>query len=88
MIFLNLFLDGFTNSTQDQIFKKYKMISWAMMFYMNLASGLMMLLWLCSPFTDEGPKAIAFMMKHDQLLIDILAFCACGAFGQVCVCYD
>ncbi|XP_063902639.1 uncharacterized protein LOC135122398 [Zophobas morio] len=85
LVLVNLFLDGLTNSTQDHIFKQYKLSSWAMMLYMNFFSTLLMLLYLLVPVfhQTELSAGLFFMRRHPSAIIDIFLFCLCGSLGQI-----
>ncbi|KAJ3403613.1 UDP-galactose transporter [Chytriomyces hyalinus] len=85
LLSINLLLDGVTNSTQDEIFRTFRNVNgFLMMFYMNLFSSGIMLLFLgfSDPFIGEFSGAIAFTRMHPQVLFDILLFGLCGALGQ------
>ncbi|KAI8055293.1 UAA transporter [Syncephalis plumigaleata] len=71
-----------TNSTQDQIFHKYRVTGQQMMCFMNLFGGLLMFLWLLNPWNPELMQAIAFCTRHPSVIMDILVFSGCGALGQ------
>nr|CAG8433244.1 9545_t:CDS:2 [Entrophospora candida] len=79
----NLIIDGITNSSQDQIFNKYKISGQQMMFYMNFFSGILMLLWMgFLPWNNELINALNFCQLYPEVLYDILLFSLCGALGQ------
>ncbi|CAJ0745595.1 16984_t:CDS:2 [Entrophospora sp. SA101] len=79
----NLIIDGITNSSQDQIFNKYKISGQQMMFYMNFFSGILMLLWMgFLPGNNELINALNFCQLYPEVLYDILLFSLCGALGQ------
>ncbi|KAG9285393.1 hypothetical protein G9A89_010868 [Geosiphon pyriformis] len=82
LLTVNLLLDGVTNSTQDQIFHKYKVTGQQMMLFMNLFSGLLMFGWLVTPWNTELGKALAFCHEYPAVITDILLFSLCGALGQ------
>jgi UDP-galactose transporter B1 len=82
LLLINLMLDGATNSTQDQIFHKFRVSGQQMMCFMNLFGGVLMLLWLLNPWNPELSQAIAFCARHPSVIKDILVFSCCGALGQ------
>ncbi|RIA98758.1 UAA transporter, partial [Glomus cerebriforme] len=82
LLTMNLLIDGITNSTQDQIFRKFKISGLQMMFFMNLLSGTYMLIYLLLPISSELSKAIEFCIEYPEVLQDILLFALCGALGQ------
>lgn len=82
-------LDGATNSTQDQVFRKHRISGSSMMVYLNLFSALLMISYLIvgpylpSPIaTNELAEALQFCFQHHQLAFDIALFALCGAVGQ------
>ncbi|CAG8792152.1 18401_t:CDS:1, partial [Racocetra persica] len=87
LLTINLLIDGITNSTQDQIFYKYKITGQQMMFFMNLFSGLLMCCWLLNPWNPELFNALTFCKLHPNVIVDILLFSLCGALGQCFIFY-
>ena len=85
LVGINLFLDGFTNTAQEHLFKRFKMSSHAMMCFTNMFMTLLMSLWLVNPWNDEFSAALRFCMAHPTIVYDILLFCFCGAAGQTFV---
>lgn len=84
LLSINLLLDGAYNSTQDQVFRTYKIRGNTMMMYMNFYSFLLMSVFLIiNPYTNELPEAIQFCSKHPLIIWDILLFCVAGSLGQV-----
>jgi UDP-galactose transporter B1 len=83
LLSINLIIDGTINSTQDQMFKKFKLQGTSMMFFMNSFSFLLMVLFLVlNPFTTELSEAIAFCTAHPAVILDIFLFSLAGALGQ------
>lgn len=80
---INLLLDGYTNSTQDQIFKAFPHVSgtW-MMLSMNILSTIGMTLYLFG-FTDELATTIKFIRKYPSIISDIIIYGCSGAIGQL-----
>ena len=85
LITTNLLLDGFTNSTEDVIFKNYKSNSTQLMFFLNLAQSFLMALWLLNPFNPELVDVFRFFQAHPQSLFDLVIFSLAGAMGQTAV---
>ena len=85
LLSINLLLDGLTNSTQDQMFKQYKLTGPQMMVGMNLISSVYMLIYLS--FAQETRTAYSFMVRHPAVIRDILSFAFCGAVGQLAIFY-
>ncbi|PKY45297.1 UAA transporter [Rhizophagus irregularis] len=77
----NLLIDGITNSTQDQIFHKFKITGLQMMFFMNLFSGAFTFSYLLLNYPELN-NAIEFCGKYPEVIKDILLFSLCGAVGQ------
>eukprot|EP01018_Ginkgo_biloba_P008348 Gb_11064 [translate_table: standard] len=82
LCFVNLILDGYTNSTQDNIKKRYpKTSGWDIMLGMNLWGSIYscfaMFVW-----PGGGFEALNFCSLHPEAAWDILWFCICGAVGQ------
>ncbi|KAI9298780.1 UAA transporter [Neoconidiobolus thromboides FSU 785] len=87
LVFMNLLMDGVTNSTQDQIFIKHKLTSQQMMFYMQLFSAGLMFFWLINPYNPELSQALSFCSRNSQVWKDILLFSLCGSLGQCFIFY-
>ncbi|KAF8969541.1 UDP-galactose transporter [Entomortierella lignicola] len=87
LVVINLTIDGITNSTQDQIFRLFKVTGQQMMCFMNLFMAMFMALWLLNPFNSELGSALAFCHSHPSIIIDIMLFCTCGAVGQCFIFY-
>ncbi|OMJ18497.1 UDP-galactose transporter-like protein [Smittium culicis] len=83
LVFINLSIDGALNSTQDNIIESDKKINGRnMMIYMNLATGLLYMLYLINPYSSELSSAISFLSRNPAAVWDILIFAACGSIGQ------
>ncbi|KAN0068764.1 UAA transporter [Elaphomyces granulatus] len=111
LLFINLLLDGLTNTTQDHLFSSPNLYSrytgpqmmvaqnflstvltvtyLLLMPYVSSNSALLSILPLpVAPSTGtELSSALSFLSRHPQALKDVLAFCACGAVGQVFIFY-
>lgn len=96
LCFLNLVLDGATNSTQDQVFSKFgrKTVgAGQMMLVMNMISFLLMSFTLSIPLpflsTPGQPtqlvRALEFTEKHPEVWRDIIAYALAGSVGQVSI---
>jgi UDP-galactose transporter B1 len=84
LLFINLLIDGATNSWQDQMFIFYKIKSLQMMFFMSMFSAALMFSWLfVSPWTTELSQALSFIAEYPAVLGDLALFCICGALGQL-----
>lgn len=94
-LLVNLALDGATNSTQDEIFVRYKVTGQQMMFWINffstlLATGLCALPLPRIPILHpsmggqtELMGALAFIRSHPAVTTPLLQFCITGALGQL-----
>ncbi|KAF9438128.1 UDP-galactose transporter [Entomortierella beljakovae] len=87
LVIINLSIDGVTNSTQDQIFRTFKVTGLQMMCFMNMFMSMFMALWLLNPFNSELGNALAFFHAHPSIIRDISLFCLCGAIGQCFIFY-
>ncbi|KAI9000041.1 UAA transporter [Gaertneriomyces semiglobifer] len=83
LLMISLLMDGTMNSTQDQIFRIFRVSGSSMMVTLNLVSSVLMagylLLW---PYTHELANAVAFCTAHPRIVYDILLYGFCGAIGQ------
>jgi UDP-galactose transporter B1 len=94
-LLINLALDGATNSTQDEIFSRYKVTGQQMMFWINLfctmlAVGLSILPLPYIPVIhptiggqSEFMDALAFMRSHPTVITPLVQFALTGALGQL-----
>ncbi|KAG0052702.1 UDP-galactose transporter [Gryganskiella cystojenkinii] len=92
LVAINLTLDGVTNSTQDQIFHRFKVSGQQMMCFMNLFMSAFMTGWLLFFGLLHGPTselsmALQFVKTHPAILQDIILFSICGAVGQCFIFY-
>jgi len=96
LLLISLAVDGATNSTQDEIFARFRISGSQMMFFMNLFSTLLTSLTLVVPLppipvlsppsTTADPElavALEFISSHPAVLADILFFSIAGALGQL-----
>ena len=88
LLSLNLLMDGVINSSQDNIFKTFKISGITMMFHMNLYSFLLMVAYLLiNPFTSELFEGLLFCQSHPAVIYDIALFALTGAIGQCFIFY-
>lgn len=85
LVTVNMLLDGYTGSTQDELLKSKRVSGYQLMFWMNLFSFGLMALWVANPFNPELSAAIKLLLAAPQALADIALFCLCGALGQTFV---
>nr|ABK23266.1 unknown [Picea sitchensis] len=79
----NLLLDGYTNSTQDNIKRRYpKTNGWDIMLGMNLWGSIYSFFYMFLFPGGGGFEALQFCKQHPEAAWDILWFCVCGAIGQ------
>ncbi|KIK80286.1 hypothetical protein PAXRUDRAFT_833617 [Paxillus rubicundulus Ve08.2h10] len=94
-LLINLILDGVVNSTQDEIFSKYKVSGQQMMFWINvfctaLSTALGTLPLPCIPVLhpssgaqSEFVSALAFIKSHPSIIGPLVQFSLTGALGQL-----
>ncbi|ORY82122.1 UAA transporter [Protomyces lactucae-debilis] len=88
LLSINLLLDGLTNSTQDAMFKKFKLSGPSMMVGLNLLSSVLVSGYLLSPLGNtELASSLSFMRQHPAIVQDIALFALCGATGQLAIFY-
>lgn len=82
LVFCNLFMDGYTNSFQDDL-KARKPDTSAMQFmcWINFWCSVFSAIYQFF-FSDIGMSAVNFLTIHPAAVKDVLLFCACGVFGQ------
>lgn len=87
LLLSSLFLDGLTNATQDQLFKKHKKLSGVhLMIYLNLVSlGLTFV--YSTVFTNQLNESMKFIHTHPIILKEVLLYGLCGAIGQLFIFY-
>lgn len=83
----NLFLDGLVNAWQDQLFAGYKLTSLQVMLAVNFGVSCLLYAYLMGTFLVKGElwAFVHFIQKYPRALVDMLAFCICGACGQLAV---
>lgn len=85
-----MFLDGFTNSTQDQLFRalgsKHKLTGASVMCILNAFVFVLTLGYILSfKYEAEARYVVDFVQKYPGALTDMVAFALLGAVGQVFV---
>lgn len=89
-LLVSMLLDGFTNSTQDQLFKlrskTHKVTGASLMSILNVLVFLLTLVYIVVfKFDTEAMYTYNFVKQYPRALLDILAFSVFGAVGQVFV---
>ncbi|KIK27460.1 hypothetical protein PISMIDRAFT_8266, partial [Pisolithus microcarpus 441] len=94
-VLVDIFLDGAVNSTQDEIFLRYKVTGQQMMFWMNVFGALLNLILgilplpyipVLHPSSDarsELASALAFVREHPSIVVPLLQFSLTSALGQL-----
>ncbi|KZP01343.1 UDP-galactose transporter [Calocera viscosa TUFC12733] len=95
LLLINLAIDGATNSTQDEVFSRYRVNGQQMMFFINLFSTILTstLLILPLPFipvihpshstTAEFFTALDFIRTHPSIMVPLAQYALTGALGQL-----
>ena len=94
-LLINLVLDGATNSTQDEIFARYKVSGQQMMLWINLLCTLLTSLISILPLPHipvlhpskggeaELRGALQFLRSHPSIIYPLAQFALTGALGQL-----
>ncbi|KAF9267560.1 UDP-galactose transporter [Marasmius fiardii PR-910] len=94
-LLINLALDGAINSTQDEIFARYRITGQQMMFWINLFSTFISFtlsilplpyIPVIHPSTDgksELMGVLTFVQTHPSIVAPLMEFATTGAFGQL-----
>ncbi|TCD62305.1 UDP-galactose transporter [Steccherinum ochraceum] len=93
-LLVNLAIDGATNSTQDEIFARYKVTGQQMMFWINLFCTVLTSVISVLPLPyipvlhpsstgTELSGALEFIRTHPDVKIPLLQFSLTGALGQL-----
>lgn len=94
-LLINLILDGATNSTQDEIFARYKVSGQQMMLWINLLSTILTSLISVLPLPyipvlhpskggeTEFRNALEFLRTHPTIIYPLVQFALTGALGQL-----
>jgi len=95
LLIINLAIDGATNSTQDEIFSKYKVTGQQMMFLINVFSTIVTTLLLVLPlpyiptihqgtnWEREISQALEFIRTHPAVIWPLAQFALTGSLGQL-----
>lgn len=84
LVLINLILDGYTNSTQDAVKQAYpKTTALQLMCWTNMWCALFGSVYMFGIHSSTGLLVVQFAQSHPQVIIDILVYCLCGAFGQL-----
>lgn len=94
-LLINLAIDGATNSTQDEIFARYRVTGQQMMFWINLFCTALTSLISVLPLpyipvlhpsasgTTELQGALEFIRTHPTVVMPLAQFALTGALGQL-----
>lgn len=94
-LLINLALDGAINSTQDEIFVKYKVTGQQMMFFINLTSTVVTMFLSVLPLPNipvihpsdirqsEFKAAVDFISQHPSIKMPLAQFSLTGSLGQL-----
>jgi len=94
-LLINLFLDGLVNSTQDELFSKYKLTGQQMMLWINLMCTAISFTLMALPLPSipvllpsgtgqsELLAAWSFITSHPGVISPIIEFSVTGALGQL-----
>jgi UDP-galactose transporter B1 len=95
LLLASLAVDGATNSTQDEVFARFRISGSQMMLFMNTFATLLTFTVLLFPIpsfpslgvtgtgTSEWSTALAFVRAHPAVWKDVLAYALAGAIGQL-----
>lgn len=95
LLVVNLAIDGATNSTQDEIFSKFRVTGQQMMFWINAFSTFITTLLLVFPLPHiptihpghnwerEIVQAYDFIQTHPDVVVPLAQFALTGALGQL-----
>ncbi|CAE6456090.1 unnamed protein product [Rhizoctonia solani] len=95
LLLINLLLDGAVNSTQDEIFSRYKISGQQMMFWINSFSTSITIFLMFAPLPHiptihpgqggvaEWASAMDYIHTHPSSFVPLLQFAFTGAVGQL-----
>lgn len=95
LLVVNLVIDGATNSTQDEIFTKYKVTGQQMMLWVNVFNTMITTALLCSPLPHiptihpghnwerEIETAMDYVRTHPSVVRPLAEFALTGGMGQL-----
>lgn len=93
-LLINLLIDGATNSTQDEIFARYRISGQQMMFWINVFCTALTSIISVLPLPripvlhpaasgTELEAALAFIRTHPSIVVPLAQFALTGALGQL-----
>ncbi|KAI0372240.1 UAA transporter [Pilatotrama ljubarskyi] len=93
-LLINLLIDGATNSTQDEIFARYRVTGQQMMFWINLFCTVLTSIISVLPLPyipvlhpstsgTELQGALEFIRTHPSVIVPLAQFALTGALGQL-----
>ena len=95
LLLINLLLDGAVNSTQDEIFSRYKVTGQQMMLWINMFSTAITVVLMFAPLPHiptihpglggvaEWASAMDYVHTHPDSIVPLLQFAFTGAIGQL-----
>jgi len=95
LLLINLAIDGATNSTQDEIFSRYRVNGQQMMFFINVFSTILTSVLLVAPLphipvihpshssAPEFFSAMEFIRTHPSVVLPLAQYALTGALGQL-----
>lgn len=80
LLLASLFMDGLTGPLQERLVARHKPSSHELMFWQNVGA----VLWLTPAclVTGEATRAVSFIMKYPNVIVDIMSFSLVSALGQ------
>ncbi|AOA62259.1 Protein involved in UDP-galactose transport to the Golgi lumen [Komagataella phaffii CBS 7435] len=81
-LLISLFLDGLLNSSQDQLFKTFKISGAQLMAALNMLTFILISSYIVL-FTDQLPYFVSFVQVSPQLLQNAILYGIAGAIGQI-----
>lgn len=86
LVLANLLLDSYTNTSQDDLLRRYRETSSLhMMGWSNFWGALYYAAFFA--FSGTGADVLAFCARHRDAAAHLLSFCVCGAIGQLGIFY-
>lgn len=80
-----LAFDGFTSTFQDKLFKGFQMTTYNQVLYTTLWSSILSSVTLFT--SGQLAPALAFVSKHPEALVNIMALSAAATCGSLCISY-
>eukprot|EP00013_Stygamoeba_regulata_P007069 CAMPEP_0177641238 /NCGR_PEP_ID=MMETSP0447-20121125/6961_1 /TAXON_ID=0 /ORGANISM="Stygamoeba regulata, Strain BSH-02190019" /LENGTH=352 /DNA_ID=CAMNT_0019143345 /DNA_START=136 /DNA_END=1194 /DNA_ORIENTATION=+ len=80
-----LFIDGFTSTSQEQLFKGYKMSTYSQMLWVNVGSATISMITLI--LQGNLFYSLSFCMRYPDFFMNSLMLSACAVAGQVALLY-